>query len=93
MTLYEFNRLTKEEQISTVWSKGVFIDNHISETETLSCYAIDMFFEELLYDLDKNKIVKVRSFKSGHLLDKNSPNFKIEYLARNTFNFKIFCKR
>jgi len=79
MTLYEFNRLNKEEQIKTVWSRGVFLDNHISKTETLNCYAIDLFFVELVYDVDKNKIVKVRSFKSGHRLDKYAPNFKTEY--------------
>ena len=79
MTLYEFNRLTKEEQISTVWELGVFLDNHISETEMLSCYAIDMFFVECVYDVDKNKIVEVRSFKSGHLLDKYAPNIKTKY--------------
>jgi len=56
MTLYQFNRLSEEEQIKTVWSIGVFLDNHISKTEMLSCYAIDMFFVELVYDADKNKI-------------------------------------
>ena len=40
MTLYQFNRLSEEEQIKTVWSIGVFLDNHISKTEMLSCYAI-----------------------------------------------------
>ena len=79
MTLYEFNLLNKNDKISVVWSKGVFLDNHISKTETLSCYAIDMFFVELIYDADKNKIIKVRSFKSGHCLDKYAPNFKTEY--------------
>jgi len=59
--------------------KGVFLDNHISKTETLSCYAIDMFFVELVYDADKNKIIDVRSFKSGWCLDKYSPNFRTEY--------------
>lgn len=79
MTLYQFNRLSEEEQIKTVWGIGVFLDNHISKTEMLSCYAIDMFFVELVYDTDKNKIIKVRSFKSGWCLDKYSPNFKTEY--------------
>jgi len=81
MTLYEFNRLNKEEQISTVYSKRIFIDNHISKTETLNCYAINLFFAESIYDVHKNKIVEVRSFKSRHLLNKYSSNFK------------IFCKR
>ena len=79
MTLYQFNGLSEEEQIKTVWSIGVFLDNHISKTEMLSCYAIDMFFVELVYDADKNKIIKVRSFISGWCLDKYSSNFKTEY--------------
>lgn len=79
MTLYQFNRLSEEEQIKTVWSIGVFLDNYISKTEWLSCYAIDMFFVELLYDAGTNEIIEVRSFKSGHSLDKYAPNFKTEY--------------
>jgi len=79
MTLYEFNLLSKNEKIITDFDKGVFLDNYISKTETLSCYAIDMFFVELVYDVDKNKIVEVRSFISGWCLDKYSPNLKIEY--------------
>ena len=70
MTLYEFNRLTKEEKIKTVWSIGVFLDNHISKKETLNIYAIDLFFVECAYDGDANKITEVRSFKSGHPRDK-----------------------
>jgi len=73
MTLYQFNRLSEDEQIKTVWSIGVFLDNHISKTETLNCYAIDMFFVELVYDVDKNKIIEVRSFKYGHSFDKYAP--------------------
>ena len=79
MTLYEFNRLSEEEQIKTVWSIGIFLDNHISKTEMLSCYAIDLFFVECVYAVDKNKITEVRSFKSGPLLDKFSPNLKCKY--------------
>ena len=59
--------------------KGVFLDNHVSETEALSCYAIDKFFVELVYCVEKNKILDARSFKSGHRLDKYVPNIKTEY--------------
>jgi hypothetical protein len=37
----------------TVWSNGMFLVNHISETEMLSCYVIDMLFVKLVYDADK----------------------------------------
>jgi hypothetical protein len=38
MTLYEFNRLKKNDKISKVWRCGMLM---------LSCYAIDMFFVEV----------------------------------------------
>ncbi len=68
MTLYEFNMLSDDEQLSAVWDKGIFLENHISKTEKINCYAIDMFFVEVVYDAKEDKITKVRSFKEGHLI-------------------------
>lgn len=79
MTLYEFNLLTKKGKIITVFDKGVFLDNYVPKTETLNCNAIEMFFVELVYDSEINQIVDVRSFMSGHCLDKYSANIKTEY--------------
>ena len=36
------------------------------------CYAIDKFFVEIIYDGEHNVITEVKSFKSGHSLDKYS---------------------
>jgi len=79
MTLYQFNRLSEEEQIFEVWNTGIFLDNYILETEILSCFAIDNFFVELVYNAGLNKVVEVRSFEGGWCLDKYAPNFKTEY--------------
>ena len=70
MTLYEFNLLNKNEKIITVFDKGVFLDNYISKTETLNCYAIDMFFVEVVFNSKVNQIVDVRSFIDGYFLNK-----------------------
>jgi hypothetical protein len=70
LTLYDFNSLTLEEKQATVWKKGVFLDNYITETERLNCYAIDKFFVEVVYNGKQNVITEVRSFKYGHELDK-----------------------
>jgi len=67
--------LNDDEQLSAVWDKGIFLENHISKTEKINCYAIDMFFVEVVYDANVNKITEVRSFKEGHRLDKYLPNF------------------
>jgi len=71
--------LNDDEQLSAVWDKGVFLENHLSKTEKINCYGIDMFFVEVVYDSVKNQITEIRNFKEGHRLDKYSPNFKTEY--------------
>jgi len=78
MTLYEFNVLTLEEKLDTVWDIGVFLDNHITKEESINCYALDKFFVEVVYDGEQNVITEVRSFKSGHSLDKYSPKIYLD---------------
>ena len=75
MTLYEFNSLTLEEKQATVWDKGTFLDNYITEDIRINCYAIDRFFVEVVYDAEHNTITEIRSFKSGYSLDKYSAKF------------------
>ena len=75
MTLYNFNKLDLNEQLTVVWNEGVFLDNYITKTERCNCYAIDKFFVEVVYDPQVNTITELRSFKTGHLLDKYSIDF------------------
>jgi len=79
MTLYLFNRLNTNDQLKVLWESGVFLVNHISKTEIVSCYALNMFFVEVVYDAEENSIIEVRSFKSGHRMDKYAPNLKINF--------------
>jgi hypothetical protein len=72
MTLYDFNKLELNDRMEVVNQKGVFLDNFISEIERCNCYAIDKFFVEVVYNYEINNITEVRSFKTGHLLDKYS---------------------
>ncbi len=79
MTLYEFRLLNDDDQLKAIWDKGIFLENHISKTEKINCYAINMFFVEVVYDAKENKILENRPFKEGHLLDKYLPNFKRKF--------------
>jgi hypothetical protein len=72
MTLYEFNLLDINNQMETVNQQGVYLDNHITKDEKFNLYAINMFFVEVCYNSLENKISGIKSFKSGHLLDKYS---------------------
>ena len=83
MTLYDFNALTLEEKQATVWDKGTFLDNNITEDIRINCYAIDKFFVEVVYDGELNVITEVRSFKYGRSLDKYSAKFWMEEEPKN----------
>tara|TARA_R110002020_G_scaffold420967_4_gene630091 strand:- start:1512 stop:1745 length:234 start_codon:yes stop_codon:yes gene_type:complete len=76
MTLYEFNLLdTLNDKMEAVNQFGTFIDNYLTDKECCNLYSIDMFFVEVVYNPDTNKIESFNSFKTGHLLDKySSPN-------------------
>ena len=58
--------------METVNQLGIYLDNHITKNEKFNLYAIDMFFVEVCYNSLENKISGIKSFKSGHLLDRYS---------------------
>ena len=75
MTLYEFNALELNERMEAVNQYGTYLDNYFGNGERCNCYAIDKFFVEVVYNAEHNTITEVRSFKSGHSLDKYSAKF------------------
>ena len=77
MTLYDFNKLELNKQLTIIWKDATFLDNYVTKTERCNCYAIDRFFVEVVYDAGHNAITEVRSFKTGKLLDKYS--FKLDF--------------
>lgn len=70
MTLKEFNILDHDSRLFVVVDKGTFLDNYVTTDIRMNLYAIDKFFVELVYDGDENKIIEVRSYKSGRELEK-----------------------
>ncbi|MEN3324814.1 hypothetical protein VP395_13835 [Mariniflexile soesokkakense] len=77
MTLYEFNILSFEEKLATVFDIGIFLDNYITKDIRINCYAIDKFFVELVYNAEFNTITEVRSFKNGNEVEKYSKDIKL----------------
>ena len=72
MTLYNFNVLELNEKMQVVNEQGKYLDNFITENLNFNLYAIDMFFVEVEYNKQLNKITKIKSFKGGYLLDRYS---------------------
>ena len=57
MKLYEFSRLSEEEQYNTTWKIGVLVDQFIKEGISINLYAINEFFVEVYYDQKNNKSI------------------------------------
>lgn len=74
ITLYEFLALPEQEQYQVIWNYGNCIDVRMEESRRYTLYAVDMFFVEVEYDQEQNKIINKRAFISGELLNKYSTN-------------------
>jgi len=72
MTLYEYKMLSEDEQYDTVFSKGKFHDIHINGNTKYVLYALDMFFVEVIWDIEKEEIIDIGQFKEGDSLSKYS---------------------
>ncbi|WP_397301846.1 hypothetical protein [Nonlabens ulvanivorans] len=73
MTLYQFKMLDVDEQYDVVLNKsGIFVDNFINGSQRFNLYAIAKFFVEVEYSVKENRIINLRAFKTGDLLDKYS---------------------
>ena len=66
--------------MGSVIQLGVYLDNHSTTKEKFNFYAIDILFVEVYYNVTKNKILDIQSFKSGRLLNRypNIDKFGIE---------------
>ena len=72
ITLYEFRGLSDQEQYHLVFNEGTFIDSRIYGNQKFALYALDMFFVEVEYDNEENKMINKKAFVSGEILDKYS---------------------
>ncbi len=77
MKLYEFSRLTEEEQYNAVWDIGTLVDQYFQDNVVMNLYAINEFFVEVYYDSASNKILYKKHFKHGELLDKYLNKIKL----------------
>ncbi|TBW28275.1 hypothetical protein [Gramella sp. KN1008] len=73
MTLYEFSRLAKQQQYSIAFNKGTFIEHYFTGYRKFSLYAVEKFFVEVEYSSKENKIIGIKTFKTGKELFKYSP--------------------
>jgi hypothetical protein len=69
MTLYEFNRLSDEDQLCAVWEQSNFVVTRRQGPYLLNLYAIDAFWVEVRYHPGQNQITGCRAFRSIDALE------------------------
>jgi len=67
MTLYEFNFLSRVQQIDAIWNLGIEIGEREDNHGFYVLYSIDSFYIELCYF--DNSLKGMKTFTSTNLLD------------------------
>jgi hypothetical protein len=80
MGLYDFMILSKEEQWNELWAKGKFITNLKLIDRKYSLYALHEFFVEVELKGTTDKILGMKTFIEGDLLEKYSGDIDINLL-------------
>lgn len=79
MKLNDFFRLSIDEQVETV-SQGDFLGEREAKPYVIFLFNIDNFYAEVFYDEIKNKITRVKPFKTVRILEPYLESVDIEKL-------------
>ena len=70
ITLDKFNHLSLYKKFEILGNQGVFLMNKVENNEEYALYAVENFFVETLFDLEKKEIIQIKSFSKTKNLDK-----------------------
>ena len=72
LTLYQYKLLSDHEQYDLLFTQGDFLDMIIAGNSRFAVYALFKFFVEIEYNNRENKIIGLKSFVTGKIMDKYS---------------------
>lgn len=72
ITIYDFFKLSEEEQYDLVFHHGTYLDFRLAGDKRYVLYSVNMFFVEIKYSVNDNKVIGKQPFITGELLDKYS---------------------
>jgi len=70
MELYDYNKLNLDQRAETLWKNGVFVINLREELYSYNLYTFFGYFVEVKLSNSENKIIDIRSFRKGEILNK-----------------------
>lgn len=77
ITLYEFLALPEQEQYDIIFNVGEYLDLSLEGNKRFVLYAVDLFFVEVEYRSNENRIVNKRAFVTGKALDRYSKKMNV----------------
>lgn len=80
MNLYEFNLLEINAQAELLWEEGVYLLVRQEAGYMVNLHALNSFFVEVWYNGKKNKIERIRAFKSREQLEPYIDDIDLEKL-------------
>ena len=75
ITFTEFRTLPRQEQCNVIFTIGDYLESNQEGDKQVMLYAVDLFFVEVFYDPEINKILNIKAFLSGEILNKYSKDF------------------
>lgn len=78
MKLFEFLKLSDEQQYKATWNTGVYVDLYLVDNFAISLYVINDFYVEIYYERNTNERLYKKTFKQGELLDKYLDRIKLK---------------
>ncbi len=70
ITLDKFNQLSLFKKFEILGNQGVFLINKVLNKEEYTLYAVESFYVETLFDLERKEITQIKSFSKTKDLDK-----------------------
>ena len=70
LTLYQYKLLSDHEQYDLLFTQGDFLDMIIAGNSRFAVYALFKFFVEVEYNNKENKIIGLKSFVTGEIMEK-----------------------
>lgn len=81
MTLIEFELLHTPDQISILYKHGVYIGKRKRGHLTILLYQVDSFYIEVVYQMYRRYIAKIKCTESTDVLDPYLEQIDVELLA------------
>jgi len=80
MTLFEFNGLDETEKYNTLWDKDALIADRREKVLELSSLSDKFLYAEMYYNMNENKIERLKRFPSTKSLEIYLKRIKINEL-------------